>query len=408
MITPTYLSSASRPSRRSSGLPHLAAFLILGSSFTFSLTAATPAAKAPATKVTVAPVEERQITEFEEITGRVDSAETVELRARVSGHLEKVHFDAGQLVKQGDVLFSIDARWHRAQFELAKAQLEQAKARAEVAERESKRAGDLLAASAISSEEAEAKRSRAIESRAAVASAEATFAIAKLDLDHTEVRAPIAGRVSRALVTPGNLVSGNVGNSTLLTTIVSTGDAFVYADLDETTVLKFRRLQRENGLLTHDGRIPVELQLADESGYPRRGYIESTDNRLSAATGSLVLRLVFSNSDGALIPGLFARVRIPVSAPQRALLISDRAVGTDQSQKFVFAVGENNTVVYRSVKLGGSVDGKRIVRDGLQAGDQVVVNGLQRVRPGMTVAPEQLATDAQPAAPINPAKVAIR
>ncbi len=408
MITPTSPSSASRPSRSSRGLPHLAAFLVLGSSFTFSLTAATPAAKPPATKVTVAPVEERQITEFEEITGRVDSAETVELRARVSGHLEKVHFAAGQIVNQGDVLFSIDSRWHRAQFELAKAQAEQANARAEVAEREAKRAGDLLAASAISSEEAEAKRSRAIETRAAVASAEATFAIAKLELEHTEVRAPIAGRVSRALVTPGNLVSGNVGNSTLLTTIVSTGDAFVYADLDETTVLKFRRLQRENGLFTQDGRIPVELQLADESGYPRRGYIESTDNRLSAATGSLVLRLVFSNSDGALIPGLFARVRIPVSAPQRALLISDRAVGTDQSQKFVFAMGENNTVVYRSVKLGGSIEGKRIVRDGLQAGDQVVVNGLQRVRPGMTVAPEQLAEVGQPAAPINPAKVAIR
>lgn len=366
---------------------------LAGFSFAPHLFAADGAAKAPPPKVTVAPVEERLVTEFEEITGRVDSAETVDLRARVSGHLETVHFQAGQIVAKGDVLFTIDARWHRAQFELARAQAEQARARAAVAEREAKRANDLLAASAISSEEAEAKRSRAIETRAAVASADAAYAIAKLDLEHTEVRAPIAGRVSRALVTPGNLVAGAPGNATLLTTIVSTGEAFVYADLDEGTVLKFQRLQRENRLVTQQGRVPVELQLADETGYPRRGFIESTDNRLSAATGSLSVRLVFSNSDGALLPGLFARVRIPISAPQRALLISDRAVGTDQSQKFVLAVGENNTVVYRSVKLGGAIEGKRIVRDGLQAGDQIVVNGLQRVRPGMTVAPEQLAAD---------------
>lgn len=368
---------------------------LAGFSFAPQSIAADAAAKAPLPKVTVAPVEERLVTEFEEITGRVDSAETVDLRARVSGHLETVHFQAGQIVAKGDVLFTVDPRWHRAQFELARAQAEQARARAEVAEREAKRANDLLAASAISSEEAEAKRSRAIETRAAVASADAAYAIAKLDLEHTEVRAPIGGRVSRALVTPGNLVSGATGNATLLTTIVSTGEAFVYADLDEGTVLKFQRLQRENRLVTQQGRVPVELQLADETGYPRRGFIESTDNRLSSATGSLSVRLVFSNSDGALLPGLFARVRIPVSAPQRALLISDRAVGTDQSQKFVFAVGENNTVVYRSVKLGGAIEGKRIVRDGLHAGDQVVVNGLQRVRPGMTVAPalEQIAAD---------------
>lgn len=357
---------------------------------------ATP--KPPAPKVTVAPVEEKLVTEFEEITGRVDSAETVELRARVSGHLETIHFQAGQVVARGDVLFTIDPRWHRAQFELARAQAEQARARADVAEREAKRAGDLLAASAISSEEAEAKRSRAIETRAAVASTDAAFAIAKLDLEHTEVRAPIAGRVSRALVTPGNLISGAPGNATLLTTIVSTGEAYVYADLDEAAVLKFQRLQRENRLVTLNGRVPVELQLADESGYPRRGFIESSDNRLNSATGSLALRLVFANEDGALVPGLFARVRIPVSAPQRALLISDRAVGTDQSQKFVFAVAENNTVIYRSVKLGGAIEGKRIVRDGLHAGDQVVVNGLQRVRPGMTVSPERLAAE-PPAAP---------
>lgn len=352
---------------------------------------AAAAPSAPPPKVTVASVEERLLTEYEELTGRVDAAETVELRPRVSGHLEEVRFQAGQLVAKGDVLFTIDPRWHRARFDLARAQLKQARARADVAEREAKRAADLLAAAAISSEEADARRSRAIEAHAAVASAEAALVTAQLDLEHTEVRAPINGRVSRALVTAGNLVSGAPGNATLLTTIVSVGAAFVYADLDEGTLLKFNRLHRENRLVTENGRIPVELQLADETGYPRRGYIESADNRVNPGTGSLVLRLVFRNDDGALITGLFARVRVPISAPQRALLISERAIGTDQSQKFVLALGDNNTVLYRTVKLGAAVEGKRIVRDGLHAGDRIVVNGLQRIRPGMTVAPEQLA-----------------
>src|SRR5687768_12850830 len=216
----------------------LAAFVV-----NLSISPSVAAMSAPtAPKVTVAPVEEKLVTEYEELIGRVDAAETVELRARVSGHLERVHFQAGQLVRHGDVLFTIDSRWHRAQFDLAQAQAEQAVARADVADREAKRAADLLAAAAISSEEADARRSRAIEARAAVASARAALATAQLDLEHTQVRAPIAGRVSRALVTPGNLVSGATGNATLLTTIVSQGDAYVYADLDENTLLKFNRL----------------------------------------------------------------------------------------------------------------------------------------------------------------------
>jgi multidrug efflux system membrane fusion protein len=334
----------------------------------------------PAPKVTVAPVEEKLVTEFEEITGRIDATETVELRARVSGHLDAVHFQAGQLVKQGDVLFTIDPRWYQAQFDLASA-------RADVAEREAKRAEELLAAAAISSEEAEARRARAAEARAELATA-------RLDLEHTQVRAPISGRVSRALVTRGNLVSGSPGNATLLTTIVTVGDAYVYADLDESTLLKFNRLLRENRIATRDGRIPVDLQLADENDYPRHGFIESTDNRVNPETGSLTLRMVFPNRDGALVPGLFARVRVPVSPLESALLISERAVGTDQSQKFVLTVGKDNTVAYRTVKLGSNIGGKRIVREGLHAGDQIIVNGLQHVRPGMTVEPEFAVADA--------------
>jgi RND family efflux transporter MFP subunit len=354
-----------------------------------------PAASAPpAPKVTVAPVEEKLLTEYEELIGRVDAAETVELRARVSGHLDAVSFQSGQLVKKGDVLFTIDPRWYRAQFDLATAH-------AELADREAKRADALLAAAAISSEEADARRSRAAE-------AHALLDTARLDLEHTLVRAPIDGRVSRALVTPGNLVSGSPDGATLLTTIVSVGDAYVYADVDEATVLKFNRLVREHGLITENGRVPVTMQLADETDYPRHGYIESADNRMNPETGSLVLRLVFPNTDNALIPGLFARVRLPVGAPHPTLLVNERAIGTDQSQKFVLGVTKDHTAVYRTVKLGGSVDGMRVVRSGLSAGDEIIVNGLQRVRPGMIVDPEFAAVAVVPAASTSTTAVAAK
>ncbi len=320
------------------------------------------------------------VTRYEELEGHVDAMQTVDLRARVSGHLESVNFHAGQLVKKGDVLFTIDPRWYRATYELAKA-------RADVADRESARAQRLLAANAISSEESEARRAAAAEARA-------SLEIARLDLDHTEVRAPISGRVSRAFVTPGNLVSGAPGSATVLTTLVSVGNAYVYADLDEDTLLKFTRLAREGRILTRDGHIPVDLELADETGYPRHGFVESTDNRVNPSTGTLTLRLVFPNRDGALLPGLFAQVRIPVGAPSRTLLVSERAIGTDQSQKFVYSVGRDNKVDYRTVKLGDVVDGMRVIRAGLKAGDTIIVSGIQRVRPGMTVSPQPQALTA--------------
>jgi RND family efflux transporter MFP subunit len=388
-IDPTATSSSVSPKprrlRRNAFIAVSSALVLSVAAYTATRVVAAESAKTPAPapaappapKVTVDRVEEKLLTEYEELIGRVDSTETVELRARVSGHLDSVNFQSGQLVKKGDVLFTIDPRWYRAQFDLASAH-------SDLAEREARRADSLLASAAISSEEAEARRSRAAEARASLATA-------RLDLEYTEVRAPIDGRVSRAFVTAGNLVSGSPGNATLLTTIVSVGDAYVYADVDEATVLKFNRLVRENRLVTENGRVPVAMQLGDETGYPRRGYIESADNRLNPATGSLVLRMIFPNTDQALLPGLFARVRLPIDAPQPTLLVSERAIGTDQSQKFVLAVDKENTAVYRTVKLGGTVDGKRVVRDGLRPGDQIIVNGLQRVRPGMTVAPEPVA-----------------
>ena len=327
----------------------------------------TPTAPAAAT-VTVAPVEERLLAETDEITGHVDALETVELRARVSGHLDSVNFQAGQIVKAGDLLFSIDPRWYKAQFDLATA-------RADVAAHEAKRADELLDAHAISIEEAESRRAKAAE-------AAAELTTARLDLEHTQVRSPITGRIARALVTTGNLVSGLPGDATLLTTIVTVGDAYVYADMDESTFLRFSRLARGN---PSNARIPVDLELADETGFPRHGFIESSDNRLNPSTGSLTLRMVFPNPDGSLIPGLYARVRVPVSAPQPTLLISERAVETDQGQKFVLVVGSDKIANYRTVTLGDTVGGKRVITDGLKQGDLVIVNGLQRVRPGMPV-----------------------
>jgi membrane fusion protein, multidrug efflux system len=414
---PTTASSASTPppSRRRRHLitVAVATLAVVGlATYTVSLARAdddplAPAAP-PAPRVTVAPVEQRLLTEYEELIGRVDALETVEVRARVSGHLESVNFQSGQLVNGGDVLFRIDPRWYRAQADLAAAEVERSRARAEVADREAARAEDLFRERAISFEEADARRSRRAEAHASLLAAQAALASARLDLEHTEVRAPISGRISRAFVTAGNLVSGNAGNATQLTRIVSVGAAYVYADADEQTVLKFNRLLAAGRIAMENGRIPVELQLGDETDFRRRGFLESADNRLDPATGSLTLRMEFENARGDLVPGLFARVRIPISAPQPTLLVSERAIGTDQSQKYVLALAPDNTVAYRTVKVGPSVDGLRIVRDGLQAGDRIIVNGVQRVRPGMTVDPEFAVAmnQLQPTSP--PTQLAVR
>jgi len=382
MTTETIPTRNAPPARRRSHLVAaiFAGLVIAGAFVAYSAMrarAAGPQQAAPPSagpKVTVAPVTEELLADYDEITGHVDATETVELRARVSGHLDSVNFQAGQIVREGDLLFMIDPRWYKAQFDLARA-------RAEDAEREAKRADQLLADTAISSEEAESRRARAAE-------AQAELATARLDLEHTEVRSPITGRIGRALITRGNLVSGSPGDATLLTTIVSIGQSYVYADIDEATLLKFNRFAHDHAGAGEGGRVPVDLELADETGYPRHGFIESSDNRLNPDTGSLTLRMIFTNTDEALVPGLYARVRVPIGAPQPTLLISERAVETDQSQKFVLVVGADRVASYRTVKLGGTVEGKRIVRSGLQRGDKVIVDGLQHVRPGMPVDPE--------------------
>ncbi len=219
--------------------------------------------------------------------------------------------------------------------------------------------------------------------------AEAARDFAKLDLDYTTVRSPIDGRVSRALYTLGNYVSGVSGAGTLLTTVVSVNPMYVYADVDEDSLLRFNNLAHDKKLETNgDGKIPVELQLGDEAGFEHRGYIESFDNRLDQNTGSILLRAVFPNDDGRIVPGLFARIRVPLSDRHPALMVSEQAIATDQAQKYVLTLTGSNTVVYQSVTLGPEIDGKRVIRTGLQAGEKIVVNGLQRVRPGMSVTPQ--------------------
>ena len=330
----------------------------------------------PPAAVTVAPVEQKEIVEWSEFTGRTEPVESVDVQPRVSGYIQEVRFQSGQMVKKGDVLFVIDPRWNQATFDQRQAEYDQAKS-------ENDRTTKLLANNAISAEEAEARKARYEEAKAALDSA-------KLDLEYTEVKAPINGRVSRALLTEGNYVSGNAGSASLLTTMVSVNPVYVYADIDEDTLLKFNELVYSKKLgTTDDGKIPVELQLADESEFPHKGYIESFDNKLDPSTGSILLRAVFPNDDGRIVPGLFARIRIPLSERHDALLIDERSVGTDQANKFVLTLTSSNTVQYQAVELGPLVDGKRVVRSGLEVGEKIVVNGLARVRPGMPVTPQE-------------------
>ena len=353
---------------------------ILSSAAVLALTgcgqAAAQSQSRPPSAVTVAPVEQKEIVEWTEFTGRTEPVESVEIRPRTSGYIQEVRFQSGQLVKKGDVLFVIDPRWNQAIFDQRQAEYDQAKS-------EAGRTDLLLKNNAISAEEADARRARFATAKAALDSA-------RLDLEYTTVRSPIDGRVSRALLTEGNYVSGMAGSASLLTTVVSVNPVYVYASVDEDTLLKFNRLVDAKVLGNTDGgKIPVELQLADETDFPHRGAIESFDNQLDPDTGSILLRAVFPNDDGRIVPGLFARIRIPLSEKHSALLVQESAIGTDQANKFVLTLTTSNTVAYQPVTLGPIIDGKRVVRTGLAPGEEIVINGLQRVRPGMPVSPER-------------------
>jgi RND family efflux transporter MFP subunit len=349
----------------------------------------TAAAGPPPPPVTVSAGEQRDIIDWETATARVDAVDSVEVRPRVSGHITEIHFAAGQLVNRGDLLFVIDRRWYKAELDRTTAEVARATATLSNAQRISRRAEELLKTHTIAQEEADARRSELAEAQAALKAAEAARDTAQLDYEQSEVRSPISGRISRALLTEGNYVSGVPGYNTLLTTVVSVDPVYLYATLDEAAYLHLLQV-KEGGHLPLDekGNLPVQMELTDEEGFPRRGYIESFDNRLNPDTASIMVRAVFPNSDGKLTPGLFARVRIPVSGRHPALLVSEAAIGTDQGQKYVFTVDDSAVAQYRRVMLGAVVDGKRIVKEGIGPSDRIIVDGQARVRPGMKVVPQ--------------------
>src|SRR5258705_12120187 len=344
----------------------------------------------PPTVSVVQPVA-REVVEWDEYIGRLESPETVEVRARVSGYLDKVHFKEGKPVKAGDLLFTIDRRPYKADLDRAAADYERAQSQTELARNDADRAQKLIQTKAISTEDFDTKVKNYAAAQAAERSARATLDLAKLNYEFTEIRAPIDGRISRALVTQGNLISGGVSGAgaTLLTTIVSLDPLYLYGDADERAILKYIRLSKEGKRVSaRDQEIPAEMGLADETGFPHMGHMDFVDNRVDPNTGTLRARGVFTNSDHSLSPGFFARLRIPGSGKYPALLIPDRALGSDQSQKFVYVVNAEKKVEFRPVKIGPVVDGLCVVKEGLKSGEQVIVEGLMRVRPGVTVDPK--------------------
>jgi RND family efflux transporter MFP subunit len=351
--------------------------------------AATGAAPSmPPTPVKVAPPEERVLTEWKEASGRLNAVESVEIRPRVTGHIDRVAFTSGQLVNKGDVLFVIDPRWYQAALATATAQLARAQANLANAEREWQRNQSLEKSKAISASEADQWRTRVEENKAAVLAAEAARDAAALDVEVTEVRSPIAGRVSRPLLTEGNYVSGVAGFTTLLTTVVSVDPIYVYCSVDEATYLDYARKLREKKInLNADGKIPIQVQLDGEEGWPHQGWVESFDNRIDPTTGSIVVRGILPNPNLSLVAGAFCRVRVPMSLEYKALLVDEKVIGTDQNQKYVLTLGPGNVAEYRAVTLGENIDGQRIIRSGLKPEDTLIVSNLQLIRPGAPVTP---------------------
>lgn len=322
--------------------------------------------------VDVATVVSRKITDWSQFSGRLQAIDRVEIRPQVTGVLTAVHFKDGALVKKGDPLFTIDPRPYEAE-------LFSAQARADYTASDLARAERLLAENAIAKRDFEEKKN-------AAQVAQAALRIAKLNLDYAQIRAPIDGRVSRAEVTVGNLVTANSGPA--LTTLVSSNRIYAAFDVDEQTFLKYVNPALHPAAGRKDKPLPVELGLADESGYPHSGTIGSVDNQLDTTSGTIRVRAVFDNKDGMLVPGLYARIRLGGGSEREAVMIDEKAVGTDQDKRFVLVVGADNKTAYREVRTGATQDGLIVVESGLQPGERIVVNGLQRVRPGDPVTPQ--------------------
>lgn len=391
---PDRVPTNSRPRRAAlAGLSLLAASALLLAACSRG-EANNPPGPPPPPPVSVAPAVERQVTEWDEFSGRLVAVERVELRSRVSGYLRSIHFRPGQLVQKGDLLFQVDPRPFEAALARAEAALASARTRAELARTELARAERLLAERAVAQRDVDERAAARRDLDASILAAEAAVKTARLDLEYASIRAPISGRISKEEVTVGNLIQGDGPSPTLLTSLVSVDPIYAEFEGDEQVYLKYMQMAR-NGERpsSRTTRNPVLLGLANEQGFPRRGQMVFVDNRIDPQTGTIRARAEFENKDGALTPGLFARIRLLGSGSYKAVMTPERAIGTDQSKRFVLVVGDDGIAQFREVKLGALIDGMRVVRDGLQPGELVVVNGLQRVRPGAPVTPEKLDVD---------------
>lgn len=344
---------------------------------------ATPAASVPpAATVDVAAVVSRNITDWQSYSGRLEAVDHVDIRPQVSGTLTAVHFKDGSLVKKGDVLFTIDPRPYAAEVERAQAQLAAADANVTYTAANLARNQRLINDNAISRSDFEQTQNASRGALANQLAARAALVSARLNLEYTRITAPVSGRVSRAEITVGNLVSA--GGAQVLTTVVSVSHIYASFDVDEQSFLKYINPEQAG----KSGAAPVYLGLANETDFPRLGHVSSVDNSLNTSSGTIRVRAEFDNPDGTLIPGLYARIRLGGGQPHPSVLVNEQAVGTDQDKRFVLVVNHDNHTAYREVKLGAQQqDGLRVVDSGLQAGDRIVVNGLQRVKPGDPVTP---------------------
>jgi multidrug efflux system membrane fusion protein len=342
------------------------------------------AAVPPAPEVTTAVVETQELRDWADFTGRLEAVENVAVRPRVGGYVESVEFTEGARVAQGDLLFQIDPRPFDAEVARLTAERDRARAEVELAHSYRERAERLLAQNATSREEFEQLAADSAVAKAKLGAAEAALDIAQLNLSFTRVTAPIAGRVSRAVVTAGNLVDG----ATLLTTVVSDSPVYAYFDIDEQTYLEHVRGAEAR---SHGGSVYVGL--INEHGYPHAARLDFLDNQVDPDHGTIRARALLDNADGQFMPGLFVRLKLVSARSFQAALVDDRAIGTDLGRKFVFVVDQQNVVQYRSVVTGRAIEGLRVVKSGLTSGDVVIVNGLQRVRPGVPVSATEVAMD---------------
>jgi RND family efflux transporter MFP subunit len=379
-----------RDARSEKALGRLALLLLLGTALSACGEHPQQAA-APPPAVTVAQPVKRTVTDWDEFTGRFEAVEEVQVRPRVGGYVTNVEFKDGDMVHTGDLLYLIDSRPFEAVAAQADGQLADARAKAELAKRDLDRGLNLVVTSAVSEQVVDQRRQALQAAHAAETVAEGALKAAQLNIEFTHVLAPITGRVSRHLVSVGNLVQGSdTGTSTLLTTIVSVDPIYIYFDVDEATYLRNNRLWFEGKRpSSRDTANPVQVTLSGETKPSHNGHMDFLDNRLDVSTGTLRSRAVIDNRDLSILPGQFGRVRLIGSAPYEALLLPDAAIATDQSRKVVFVVKDDNTVEAKAVVLGPLDDGLRVIREGLNADDHVIVDGLQRARVGAKVNPRK-------------------